>query len=676
MFRTAAAACLLAAAFALLAAAAPARAQTPSVLVSTLGQTHFSELSIFHSLGAARAQSFTTGGNAGGYTLTGADVDLASSSGTSVYTVTIRSDSSGVPGGIVGTLTNPASLPQFVLQTGSTGFTAPGGGIDLAPGRTYWVTVQHSSGGSLAVSRTSSASPVQDAGAAPGWSIGSPGEFRNGTWTVGSGAVGILRIAVRGYAKAAPPGAASRGALKRGLAAVASRTVSGALDNIGTRLGEAVPASGLNLGGLNLAGPNPAGRQDAAGFDGHGPSGGSRGMTPDDLLGSGAFSLALGAAEGDKDADPMAPRWSVWGRGDFGTFAGRPDGGSRYDGDLRTGWLGADARGTRGTGRWVAGLAVSRGTSGTDYGSGRLETDLTALWPYGRWTFPDGLELRGLLGAGRGEARHRTADGEPEKSGLTMWAASAGFSRPLPPLGGFDFSARGDASVAFMETATGLGEEEAAVDGLEAAVSRVRGGVEASRRIAMADGAAITPFAELAGRMDGGDGVTGPGVELAGGLRYAGARVAVEARGRWLAAHSEAGAKERGASLTVRLDPGALGRGLSLSLAPRWGAPAGGADKLWRDEIPKGAAAAREAGGFEGELGYGFSLLGGRLTGTPNFGLGVSEDARDYRIGWRLTPAVGGYAGFEVSLDATRRESANPNESPGHGAMLTGAFRW
>ena len=64
------------------------------------------------------------------------------------------------------------------------------------------------------------------------------------------------------------------------------------------------------------------------------------------------------------------------------------------------------------------------------------------------------------------------------------------------------------------------------------------------------------------------------------------------------------------------------------------------------------------------------------MTGTPNLGFGLSDDARDYRLGWRLTPAVQGDTGFEVSLDATRRESASEDVPPEHGVMLRGAFGW
>ena len=55
---------------------------------------------------------------------------------------------------------------------------------------------------------------------------------------------------------------------------------------------------------------------------------------------------------------------------------------------------------------------------------------------------------------------------------------------------------------------------------------------------------------------------------------------------------------------------------------------------------------------------------------------------RDYRIGWRLTSALRGDPGFEVNLDAMRREAANPGSGAGagsraeHGIMLRSSIRW
>ena len=68
------------------------------------------------------------------------------------------------------------------------------------------------------------------------------------------------------------------------------------------------------------------------------------------------------------------------------------------------------------------------------------------------------------------------------------------------------------------------------------------------------------------------------------------------------------------------------------------------------------------------------AVFGGAFTGTPNVGFGLSDAARDYRLGWRLTPAASGAPGFEVNLDATRHEAANDDAE--HGAMLRTTVRW
>ena len=679
-----------------------ARAQT-AVLVSNIGQTTAANTT---NTGFDYAQPFRTGSNADGYTLESVEIEFnaarTDATGLTVQLATVTSTPPTLT--VVATMTNPSSI-----GVGANTFTAPAA-TTLTAGTDYAVLVT-----GTAQDMRRSASDDEDSGSAAGWHIWDGVYYRSsGAW---NGSTNVLKIRVNGtvIGSTAPRNSAPvpdrKQAASNILAAVASRTVAGALDNIGTRVGDAAP--GLTLAGepvqfREAAGrrdwpdgmacpPDPRGRAFETGAPGCAPHARSRGADADALMRGTAFSWTLGAAPGDKAGDkeggkgidPLAPRWAVWGRGDFGSFSGRPDAILSYSGETRTGWLGIDTREAPRTsgrpGRWVAGLAVSRGTSETDYvmdgEEGRIETDLTALWPYGRWTFANGLELRGMLGAGRGEARHMPGDGTEEKSDLTMWTGSAGLRRPLPPLAGIDLAARGDVSLARMQTAKGGGDEEQAVDGILADAWRLRGGIEASRRFALKDSAGLTPFAEVAARRDGGDGVTGTGIELAGGLRYTAPGVQVEARGRWLAAHSEKGAEERGVSVTARAGPGAHGRGLSVVLNPRWGAPSGGSGALWREELPRGAASgdsggARETGALDLGAGYGFGLFGGRITGTPNVGFAVSDGGgRDYRVGWRLTPAVPGYAGFRVDLDATRRESAGAGE-PAHGAMLTGAIRW
>ena len=78
---------------------------------------------------------------------------------------------------------------------------------------------------------------------------------------------------------------------------------------------------------------------------------------------------------------------------------------------------------------------------------------------------------------------------------------------------------------------------------------------------------------------------------------------------------------------------------------------------------------------FDAEVGYGMALFGGGFTGTPNVGLGLSDTARELRMGWRMNAASGGAGGFELNLDVTRREAANDDGAEhGVGARLT--TRW
>ena len=63
-------------------------------------------------------------------------------------------------------------------------------------------------------------------------------------------------------------------------------------------------------------------------------------------------------------------------------------------------------------------------------------------------------------------------------------------------------------------------------------------------------------------------------------------------------------------------------------------------------------------------------MSGSRFVFASEPGKGGST-GRDYKLGWRLTSAG---RGFELGLEATRRENAD--DDPEHGAMLRGAIRW
>ena len=79
---------------------------------------------------------------------------------------------------------------------------------------------------------------------------------------------------------------------------------------------------------------------------------------------------------------------------------------------------------------------------------------------------------------------------------------------------------------------------------------------------------------------------------------------------------------------------------------------------------------------LDARLGYGFPLLGDRLIGTPELGLGLSDTGRHYSLGLRLAPARSQRAAFDLRLEGTRREAANDDQAPEHELRLHGALRW
>ena len=423
-------------------------------------------------------------------------------------------------------------------------------------------------------------------------------------------------------------------------------------------------------------------------FDGTGREPESHALTQRDLIVGTSFALTGGSAEGGGFA-------SLWGRGSIAGFDGR-EGSLAVDGEVTTGLIGADWA----TERWTAGLAVghSTGTGGWRRGGecdlncgGAIEATLSGLYPYAGVDLTERLSVWAAAGYGAGEVTV-TPEGRPGLTAdLAMAMGAAGVrSDVLRPEGGegLALAVKGDAR--FTRTPSdavrGEGGNLAAA---EADVWLLRTGIEGSRPVALGEsGATLTPSFEIGLRLDGGDAETGMGADLGGGLAFADPKngVALDMKARGLVAHESPGFREWGASLAASWGPRpATDRGLALTLRQSWGAaPAGGMDALLGRETLADLAANDEAGGdgfrassrLEGELGYGWPAFGGAFTGTPNVGFGLSGGgARDWRLGWRLTSAMRGDPGFEVSLDATRTEPAN-DEGPEHGVMLRGTVRW
>ena len=158
-------------------------------LVSNTDQTLESVGSIhFH------AQSFETGANPDGYTVSEVDVHLAIVSGRSTSVNIRENDGSDEPGDLVATLTNPDTLTPDSLNT----FTAPAG-TTLAATTTYWISVNE---GITSVSNRATFGRVEgnDETGEPGWSIGDGRLWRDAETSGWTSSDHSLMIEIRGTA--------------------------------------------------------------------------------------------------------------------------------------------------------------------------------------------------------------------------------------------------------------------------------------------------------------------------------------------------------------------------------------------------------------------------------------------------------------------------------------------
>ena len=162
-----------------------AQAQTATALVSNIGQT--SRSSNVNPLDQDNAVQFTTGGNTGGYNLDSVELKVADYENV-VVTVSLYSDSSGVPGSSIFTFTNPTS---GITADANNTFTAPAN-TTLMASTPYHIVVGAAADpdeSSNTVRLAITSSNDEDAGGAtnsegnPDWAIADDGYYyTTGAW--------------------------------------------------------------------------------------------------------------------------------------------------------------------------------------------------------------------------------------------------------------------------------------------------------------------------------------------------------------------------------------------------------------------------------------------------------------------------------------------------------------
>ena len=403
-------------------------------------------------------------------------------------------------------------------------------------------------------------------------------------------------------------------------------------------------------------------------------------MEYEQLFDGASFVVPLSADEGESgDGKPGAGTLSLWGSSNFINLGSDNDE-LDWDGRVTSINVGVD----RLVGEdMLAGFALSSNQSGFEYVDADANSDdayrkgeynysNTIFHPYIGWFSGEDLKLWASVGFGSGEIEIDTKE-KVSSTDTTQQSLSGGFSRQLlnstKQTSGntTTLNLKGDISMTSVDVEENL---EAGFAAQKVSSTRLRVLISRAQQRELASGGGLTPSQEMGVRYDGGDGVTGTGVELGGGLRYAnpGGNVTVAGNVRTLLAHDYT---ESGADLLLQRLPSA-GRGLSLSLHPVWGKTQSVADKLWND----GASEITDEAGsntslqssLDAEVGYGVtaSIVGAPGILTPYTGMTVSDgDASRLRLGSRFA----GGNGLSLNLEGARE---NTGDGANHTVLLRG----
>lgn len=202
---------------------------------------------------------------------------------------------------------------------------------------------------------------------------------------------------------------------------------------------------------------------------------------------------------------------------------------------------------------------------------------------------------------------------------------------------------------------------------LNADAQRLRLALEGQQTWTLASGSVVVPVLEVGMRHDGGDGETGTGLELGGGVRWShpAQGLTIQARARTLLGRGSY--RQWGVAGLVRVDPGADGRGLALSVSPALGVAASGVARLWNEGVSRSpaAAATRYEPRLEATLGYGVAAPGTSGIATPYAGLSLTDTRA---MTWHAGMQLAADTGLAAHLETTWREPTAG--APEYGVML------
>ena len=389
---------------------------------------------------------------------------------------------------------------------------------------------------------------------------------------------------------------------------------------------------------------------------------------------------------------------TFWGSGDYRNLSGEDEEQTLdWDGDLFSLHLGVDAHITAES---IGGVAVSWSEGETDRttGTGKktYDTSMTSINPYFAWGDEYG-EVWMTAGYGEGELE-RDIDGTTSSNDLSMQTFAIGGNSILLQRGADTLRLKGEISQSVLEV--DANQDRSGLPEMEVDANRARLSLETTNSITRDNGARTDRKVELGARHDGGDGVTGSGIELGLGLRHISASgLSIEGKLRGLLGH-EGDINEWGISGTIKQSAGADGQGFSFALSPGYGDDSSDLQRLWEHGLrdadgnassgtsdaadgnadPDTTARARArdySARLDARVGYGMNgfsapnwLGSGSGIGllTPYTALTLSDAGNRYRLGlqWKL--------GERIDFDLVgEHQDADDDDNT---ILLKGVFRF
>ncbi len=431
-------------------------------------------------------------------------------------------------------------------------------------------------------------------------------------------------------------------------AAMTSSTVGAIADRIDAVANGRGFERSMEMGGLNSMAASFRSNGAAMGPGRSGRSGAAI------LFGGSSFQMPFGA-DGAPQISPGLSQVAAWGAGEYHSLGEPGSSMLEWKGSLMSAHVGAD---TRVTPDILAGVAASYSMGDFDFTdrtgaapvTGTYGTAMSSVNPYVAWFAGQrGSAVWATGGFGWGDVEVEDEREALRTSPARMMTGAAGGSYQLlaTGIGGVRVKAEGWAGRVMVD-----GGER--IDSVTLDLQRGRLALEWSEGYRIDGGSEVSLVLEGGMRYDNGDGATGVGAEVGGGLRYRNTALGLtaEGRGRLLVSGSE-GYEEWGVGGMIQFDPATRGQGLSIRLAPSYGDAASGLNELWDRGVSDAVHGRDLAAGanVDAELAYGFPGFDGR----PYTGFRLTESgARAFSSGLRYNVS----GGLGLRIEGTRRESA------------------